>query len=265
MRLSRRGLELAFPFLAARIAPILETRPATIRLNRWARSSFLIATPKPLVPVLRKGPPKVRNEHAFRPDRGAVQAPPQWELNFRTEIPVVWTNGVTPENPTGATVSGFGNVLAQAWIVHDLDQRWAVALGGQLITPTSTNSVSTDAWEQVTGFVVRAMLPEISSGSYFAPQVRYGIDFEGNDDGRMLRQLRIAPTLNINLPHDLFFTLYPSPDIRLNYGTPVWNQTGRLFLPLNFLIGWKPTDHTVVSAEFGIPIIKDFPVYTFKT
>ena len=190
---------------------------------------------------------------------------PQWELNFRTEIPVVWTNGVTPENPTGATVSGFGNVLGQAWIVHDLDQRWAVALGGQLIAPTSTNSVATDAWEQVTGVVVRAMLPEISPGSYFAPQVRYGIDFEGNDDGRLLRQLRIAPTLNINLPHNLFFTLFPSPDIRLNYGSPVWNQTGRLFLPLNFMLGWKPTEHTVISAEFGIPIIKDFPVYTFKT
>ena len=45
-----------------------------------------------------------------------IEAPfrlaPQWELNFRAEIPVVWTNGVTPENPTGATVSGFGNVLA---------------------------------------------------------------------------------------------------------------------------------------------------------
>ena len=190
---------------------------------------------------------------------------PQWQLNFRAEIPVVWTNGVTPENPTGATVSGFGNVLTQAWVVHDFDQRWAVALGGQLIAPTSTNSVASDAWEQVTGFVVRAMLPELSPGSYFAPQIRYGIDFEGNDDGRMLRQLRIAPTLNINLPHQLFFTLYPSPDVRLNYGTPVWGQTGRLFLPLNFMIGWKPTDHTVVSAEFGIPIIKDFPVYTFKT
>ena len=189
----------------------------------------------------------------------------QWELNFRTEIPVVWTNGVTPANPTGAIVSGFGNVLGQAWIVHDLDQRWAVALGGQLIAPTSTNSVATDAWEQVTGVVVRAMLPEISPGSYFAPQVRYGIDFEGNDDGRLLRQLRIAPTLNINLPHNLFFTLFPSPDIRLNYGTPVWNQTGRLFLPLNFMLGWKPTEHTVISAEFGVPIIKDFPVYTFKT
>jgi hypothetical protein len=90
-------------------------------------------------------------------------------------------------------VSGFGNVLTQAWVVHDFDQRWAVALGGQLIAPTSTNSVASDAWEQVTGFVVRAMLPEISPGSCFAPQVRYGIDFEGNDDGQMLRQLRIAP------------------------------------------------------------------------
>ncbi len=75
---------------------------------------------------------------------------PQWELNFRTEIPVVWTNGVTPTNPTGATVSGFGNVLGQAWVVHDLDQRWAVALGGQVIAPTSTNGVASDAWEEVT-------------------------------------------------------------------------------------------------------------------
>jgi hypothetical protein len=217
-------------------------------------------------PGVEEGTTKqVETNTPFARIEAPFQLAPMWELNFRTEIPVVWTNGVTPENPTGATVSGFGNVLTQAWIVHDLDRRWAVALGGQLIAPTSTNSVATDAWEQVTGFVVRAMLPEISPGSYFAPQVRYGIDFEGNDDGRMLRQLRIAPTLNINLPHNLFFTLYPSPDIRLNYGTPVWNQTGRLFLPLNFLIGWKPTDHTVVSAEFGIPIIRDFPVYTFKT
>ena len=40
---------------------------------------------------------------------------------------------------------------------------------------------------------------------------------------------------------------------------------GPVFLPLNFMVGWKPTRHIVISAEFGIPIIKDFPVYTFKT
>ena len=208
---------------------------------------------------------RVQTNTAFTRIEAPFRLGPNWELSFRTEIPVTWTNGVTSENASGATVYGFGNVLAQAWLVYDIDQRWAVAVGGQLIAPSSTNGVASNSWEQVTGFVVRAMLPEISPGSYFAPQLRYGTDFEGNDSGPMLRQLRFAPTLNINLPHRLFLTLYPSPDIRWNYGTPVWNQTGRLFLPLNFLIGWRPTEHTVISAEFGIPIVRDFPVYDFKT
>jgi hypothetical protein len=193
------------------------------------------------------------------------QIAPQWELAFRVEIPMVSTNGVTPENPSGQVVTGFGNVLTQGWLVYQIDPRWAVAAGAQAIAPTSTNGVASDSWEEVTGAVVRVMLPEVSEGSYFAPQVRYGVDFGGNDDGPMLRQLRLMPTLNINLPHNLFFTLYPSPDIRWNYGTPVYGQTGRFFLPLNFMVGWKPTAHTVISAEFGIPIIKDFPVYSFKT
>jgi hypothetical protein len=190
---------------------------------------------------------------------------PQWELAFRVEIPVVWTNPVTPQNPSGQVITGFGNLLTQSWLIYEINPRWAVAAGAQVIAPTATNGVASDAWEEVTGAVVRVMLPELSEGSYFAPQVRYGVDFAGNDEGPLLRQLRLMPTLNINLPHDLFLTFYPSPDIRWNYGTPVHGQTGRFFLPLNFMIGWKPTEHTVISAEFGIPIIKEFPVYTFKT
>jgi len=190
---------------------------------------------------------------------------PQWELNFRVELQFVSNNAVTSQNPTGQQEWGFGNVRTQAWVIREIDQRWAAALGAQLIAPTSTNGVAPPTWEEVTGFVVRAMLPEVSPGSYFAPQVRYALDFGQNPTGSKLRQVRIAPTLNINLPHHMFITLYPSPDIRLNYGTPVVGQTGRFFLPINFMIGWKPTDNTVISAEFGIPIIKDFPAYSFKT
>jgi hypothetical protein len=260
------ALSLAAPVLAGSDSPDVENGTGDDPTKPLGKIELLDRYTEAPGPGVAEGTTKsVKTNTPFARIDAPFRLAPQWELNFRTEIPVVWTNGLTPTNPTGATVSGFGNVLGQAWVVHDLDQRWAVALGGQLIAPTSTNGVATDAWEQVTGFVVRAMLPEISPGSYFAPQVRYGIDFEGNDDGRLLRQLRIAPTLNINLPQNQFFTLYPSPDIRLNYGAPVHNQTGRLFLPLNFMIGWKPTEHTVISAEFGIPIIKDFPVYTFKT
>jgi hypothetical protein len=201
--------------------------------------------------------PFVRMEEPFR-------IAPQWELAFRVEVPFVWTNPVTPENPDGQVISGFGNVLTQGWLVYEINPRWAIAAGAQAIAPTSINGVASDAWEEVIGGVVRVMLPEVSEGSYFAPQVRYGVDFGGNDEGPMLRQLRLMPTLNINLPHNLFFTLFPSPDIRWNYGTPIYGQTGRFFLPLNFMVGWKPTPHTIISAEFGIPVIKDFPAYTFR-
>ncbi len=172
----------------------------------------------------------------------------EWELSFRAEIPVVSTNGVTPGNPTGAVVSGFGNVLAQAWVVRDIDQRWAIALGGQLIAPTSTNGVASNAWEQVTGFVVRAMLPEISPGSYFAPQVRYGIDFEGNDDGAMLRQLRIAPTLNINLPHRPVFHALPQPGHSIELWDAGLEPDGPL-VPAAEFHGWLEADRTY--RDFG--------------
>ena len=43
------------------------------------------------------------------------------------------------------------------------------------------------------------------------------------------------------------------------------SQTGRLFLPFDARIGRKLTDNLAVSLEIGAPIIKDYPVYDFKT
>ena len=156
-------------------------------------------------------------------------------------------------------ITGFGNVLTQGWFIYEINPRWAVAAGVQVIAPTATNGVASDAWEEVPGAVVRVMLPELSEGSYFAPQVRYGIDYGGNDEGPFVAAAPPHADPQHQSPSRPIFDVHPSPDIRWNYGTPVPGQTGRLFLPLNFLIGWKPTEHTVISAEFGIPIIKEFP------
>ena len=105
------------------------------------------------------------------------------EIGFQGQIPVVWTNPVTPQNPSGQVINGFGNVLSQSWLIYEINPRSAVAAGAQVITPTATDGGASDAWEQVTGAVVRVMLPELSAGSYFAAQVRYGVDFGGNDEG----------------------------------------------------------------------------------
>lgn len=62
-----------------------------------------------------------------------------------------------------------------------------------------------------------------------------------------------------------FFTLYPSTDIRWNFGDAATGQTGRLFPPFDALIGKKFSDLFNVSLEVGVPIIKQYPVYNFMT
>jgi hypothetical protein len=71
--------------------------------------------------------------------------------------------------------------------------------------------------------------------------------------------------LNIALPNNWFLTLYPNPDIRINFGDPITGQTGRLFLPVDFMVGRTLTRDITLSLEVSIPVIKDYPVYDFKT
>lgn len=42
-------------------------------------------------------------------------------------------------------------------------------------------------------------------------------------------------------------------------------RTGRLFLPFDFRIERKLDGNAALSFELGVPIIKDYPVYTLKT
>jgi hypothetical protein len=71
--------------------------------------------------------------------------------------------------------------------------------------------------------------------------------------------------LNINLPNRWFVTLYPNTEIRINYGDPLPGQSGRLFLPIDFMVGRNVTKTVTLSLEVSVPVIKDYPVYNFRT
>ena len=111
----------------------------------------------------------------------------------------------------------------------------------------------------------RYALPEISNGSYFEPLMRWTYSFAGDPTKKNINNLRLAPMVNFSLPDRWFFTLYPSTDIRWNFGDAVTGQTGRLFLPFDAQIGKKFSDLFNVSLEVGVPIIKQYPVYNFVT
>jgi hypothetical protein len=115
------------------------------------------------------------------------------------------------------------------------------------------------------GFGIRYSFLEIGPETYVVPVVRYAISFAGDPSRRNISEPQIAPTLNIGLPDRWFVTFYPSNDIRINFGDPISGQTGRLFLPLDVLVGRKVTDSLTISLEAGVPIVNDYPVYNFKT
>ena len=131
--------------------------------------------------------------------------------------------------------------------------------------PTGGDAFGSGKWQIMPVAGVRYALWEISPSSYFEPLVRYDASIAGDPTRRTISTLEFAPTFNIGLPDRWFLTFYPSADIRINYGDPITGQTGRLFLPFDVSVGRKLSDNITLSLELGVPIIKDYPLYDFKT
>jgi hypothetical protein len=194
-----------------------------------------------------------------------IDLPGGWLVALREDLPFVAKDPINSGNPSGDYGTGIGDVDAQAALIHVIDARWTAGFGARLIAPTGDVSLGSGKWQVVPVVGLRYALPEISAGSYFEPLVWYDVSFAGDPTRKSISNLRLEPTLRLALPDRWFFTFYPSPDIRVNYGDPVAGQTGRLFLPLDVQLGRKVADNLAVSLEIGVPIIKDYPVYDFKS
>lgn len=199
----------------------------------------------------------LRYDHAF-------DLPSGWILATRSDLPMLAKNPLSSANPAGDFVSGIGDVDVQAALIHDIDQRWAFGFGMRLIAPTGDDLLGSGKWQLMPIVGARLALPEITSGSYFEPLLRYAVSVAGDPTKKNISNLQFAPTVNVNLPDRWFVTLFPSPDIRINYGDPITGQTGRWFIPFDIRVGKKLTETIALSLEVGVPILKDYPVYDFK-
>ncbi len=188
-----------------------------------------------------------------------------WQLVLRADLPFVAKDPLNSSNPDGDFLYGLGDADVQAALIHDINQRWKAGAGARLIMPTGDTSLGSGKWRIMPIAGVRYTLPEISSGSYVEPLVRYEASFAGDPARKAISNLQFAPMVNFALPDRWFFTLYPTPDIRWNFGPAVAGQTGRLFLPIDVRVGRKISDNLAVSLEVGVPIVKQYPVYDFIT
>lgn len=187
-----------------------------------------------------------------------------WKLGLLAQVPIEGRATYSFDPPGFTNDTGIGDSTAQASLSHAIDQRWAYGFGARLVAATAADSLGSGTWQIMPGFAVRYSFLEMPD-TYFVPVIRYAISFAGDPMRRHISEPQIAPTLNIGLPNRWFVTLYPSNDIRINFGAPISGQTGRLFLPLDVAAGRKFTDNLVMSLELSVPLIKDYPVYNFKT
>jgi hypothetical protein len=188
-----------------------------------------------------------------------------WRLGVMAEVPLVGKTTTDFEPPSVNRVFGLGDVVFQAFVAHDLDARWAVGVGARVSAQTGADSLGSGEWQTMPGLGVRYMLFELGPDSYFVPTMRWALSSPINPGQRRISEPQIAPTLNIDLPGPFFITFYPSHDIRINFGAPIAGQTGRLFLPFDALMGVRLTDKVQLSLEGSVPIVKEYPVYNFKT
>ena len=194
-----------------------------------------------------------------------IDVAPQWTVALRGDLPFNAKNPVASNNPDGDYLYGLGDADIQAALIRTIDSRWAAGAGLRIYAPTGTGDLTSGVWQALPLIGARYMLPEISPGSFFTGLARYDFSFAGNPAAKYIGNLQFAPTLNINLSDRWFVTFYPSPDIRINFGDPVAGQTGRLFLPFDFMVGRNVTKDIVVSLEASAPMIDQYPVYYFKT
>jgi hypothetical protein len=190
---------------------------------------------------------------------------PQWTLALRGDLPFTAKNAITSADATGGYVYGLGDADVQAALIKTIDARWAAGAGFRVVAPTGTDGLTSGTWQALPMVGARYMLPEISAGSFFTGLVRYAASFAAEPGAKNVSNLQFAPTLNIFLPNRWFVTFYPSPDIRINYGDPITGQTGRLFLPFDFMVGRDIGKNITVSLEASVPIVNQYPVYDFKT
>lgn len=191
---------------------------------------------------------------------------PQWTVALRGDLPFAVKNAITGDDPAGAYVGGLGDADVQAALIDTISTRWAAGVGLRIVAPTGTNDLTGGTWQALPIIGARYMLPEISEGSFFTGLFRYDDSFaKAVQSARNVSNLQFAPTLNLALPERWFVTFYPDPEIRYNFGDPITGQTGRLFLPVDLMVGRDITKTFTVSLEMSVPVIKDYPVYDFRT
>jgi hypothetical protein len=201
-----------------------------------------------------------KNIFTLRSDRPIVLND-SWGIGLRADLPFDLTNKVTAEEPDGDFRAGLGDVLGQIFLARKFNDDWAAAAGTQFVFPTAgTDQMGDGKYQVVPSVGVRRSLPGVSNGSFVALLMRYAVDYAGSSKRSSISTLEMAPMFNWMLPRDWFITVFPSPDLQINF-----QKNGAVFLPFDVMLGKTLPKRAVFSVEAGFPMYHHGNVADFYT
>lgn len=181
-----------------------------------------------------------------------------WLFSPRLEIPFVYSNVASGDNPDCDYTFGAGDLSTQFLLISPRRGRWSFASGARLTWPTAS--------QDQMGFGKYLLAPTIGAayhpaswerGGYVGVLVRDIFDYAGKDNRNDIHELSVQPIFNYNLEDYWFVTL--SPDIRIN-----WEDNNNVFLPFEVTVGKLVGEDKVVSVGFGSAIVNDYDLYDWQ-
>ena len=176
-----------------------------------------------------------------------------WRANLRMDLPFKRVEDAGEDASFGP-----GEMLVQAIFVREIGAQ-GFGFGTQVIIPTASgNALGRGQWRLRPTAGYRWSTPSISKGSYFQAVARYDFSIASEHGRGETRELQFSPNLEIELPGEAYFSVFPSTDIRYNF------STDEFFLPANVEVG-KQWGRAIMSLEGGAAVISgDGAPYKWK-
>ncbi len=184
-----------------------------------------------------------------------------WEIGARLDLPVIYSEETSHDNPNGNWRAGAGDVLLQGVLIRKIDTNNAFGFGSQLILPTATEyQMGKGKTQLVPTLAWQTSMNRVYEGSFFAPLVRYGFDIGGSDSRSHISELQVNPILHFPLPDAWSVRLWSSPDFKYDFMQNKW------FIPADVVASRKVTKRFGIAFQLAAPIYhsEDFKSYDWK-
>ena len=149
---------------------------------------------------------RAKNTVTVRTDRPFV-INEHWGIGTRVDLPAVFSNKVTADEPHGAFKGGLGDLLGEIVLIRKFNELWAAGAGTQFIFPTAgTDQLGDGKYQLLPTVGIRRQLPGVSNGSFAGFVMRYAVNYAGSEKRPSISTLEMAPTFNWILPDNWFFS-----------------------------------------------------------